>query len=374
MLNKSSNQTRIADIGDYLKVFACTAVMLQPVITMALGTTNSHTTQAVLGCLYDLVKYTAPAFIFGILYTTTRTTQGFNLNNYPGHLKKHWHALFVPTIWWTLIYLLLMPWVQQVNRYTDFKSFLWHFVNGNGAPHLWYNTMMLQFIILMPLFWWIAGSVKDQPKKGFAAFVIIFVLYFAWLAFYDTNVFYGPHQNDWYLLDRLFISFLIYAVLGVLAWQFKDFYNQILRKFWWLALLLLLVCFYWTNHELLSYSVISLANAPYYKPSMTLYSLCVIFLAGALCIYHTDRQNDKILTIFHYLAGFAYKAYLSNIFWLQIIWHLTDRNDFHQNHVWVSLFGCWLLSWCFSFSSAILINKVWNALKAKTFLRVFAEN
>lgn len=374
MSNNSYNQPRIADIGDYLKVFACSAVILQPVITMALGTTNSHPIQAGLGCLYDLVKYTAPAFIFGILYTTTRTTQGSKLSNYPQYLKKHWHALFVPTIWWTLIYLLIMPWVQQVNRYTDFKSFLWHFINGNAAPHLWYNTMMLQFIILMPLFWWLASFVKAQPKKGLMTFIFIFIAYFAWLYFYDTNVFAGPHQTDWYLLDRLFISFLIYAVLGVLAWQFRDFYNQILRKFWWLALVGLIICFVWTNHELLSYSVISLANAPYYKPSMTCYSLCVIFLVGALCIYHTNRHSDKILTVFHYLAGFAYKAYLSNIFWLQIIWYLTNQHNFHQKHIWLSLIICWLLSWCVSFGSAILINKIWSTLKAKTFLRVFAEN
>lgn len=58
----------IADIGDYLKVFACTAVMSQPIMSMIIDLHQSTQTQFVFGILYNLVKYTAPAFIFGILY------------------------------------------------------------------------------------------------------------------------------------------------------------------------------------------------------------------------------------------------------------------------------------------------------------------
>ncbi|KLD58576.1 membrane protein, partial [Lactiplantibacillus plantarum] len=72
---------------------------------------------------------------------------------YTDYLHQQWHALFIPTIWWTAIYLILMPQLQQGSQYHDWRGFLWQFVNGNAAPHLWYNTMMLQFIILMPLFW-----------------------------------------------------------------------------------------------------------------------------------------------------------------------------------------------------------------------------
>lgn len=61
-----------ADWGDYLKVFACTAVMLQPILSLVIKGQPSAV-QLNLGMLYDLVKYTAPAFIWGILYTTIRT-------------------------------------------------------------------------------------------------------------------------------------------------------------------------------------------------------------------------------------------------------------------------------------------------------------
>lgn len=63
---------QIADIGDYLKVFACTAVMSQPIISMIMGPKQPTNVQDIFGVFYNLVKYTAPAFIFGILYTTIR--------------------------------------------------------------------------------------------------------------------------------------------------------------------------------------------------------------------------------------------------------------------------------------------------------------
>ena len=176
MKQYKSKTYNIADIGDYLKVFACTAVMSQPIMSMIMGLNQPNPTQDIFGVFYNLVKYTAPAFIFGILYTTIRSNDEQGSFSYQKHMRANWSNLFVPTIWWTLIYLLGMPWVQQVNRFHDFGSFCWHFINGNAAPHLWYNTMMLQFIILMPLFWAISRYVGQNAKRGILVAVITFIL------------------------------------------------------------------------------------------------------------------------------------------------------------------------------------------------------
>lgn len=59
---------QIADIGDYLKVIACSAVISQPIISLVMGVGQPTHRQDIFGIFYNLVKYTAPAFIFGILH------------------------------------------------------------------------------------------------------------------------------------------------------------------------------------------------------------------------------------------------------------------------------------------------------------------
>lgn len=354
----------IADIGDYLKVFACTAVMSQPIMSLIINLPQSQQTQVGFGILYNLVKYTAPAFIFGILYTTIRTSDLNGHFSYFKHLQKNWSNLFVPTIWWTLIYLLGMPWLQQGNKFNSFGTFCWQFINGNAAPHLWYNTMMLQFIILMTFFWLISRYVRNNIKRGFAVAIVTLILYLSWLAFYDYYVFHGVHQNDWYLLDRVFISFFIYAVFGGLVWQFRSYFNEFITKFWWLIVVIFILCFIWTNYELSQFGYpLNFYNAPYYKPSMTFYCLAVICLIAAFCLYQVRKRQINSLKIFHFLAIYAYRAYLANVFWNQLIWHGLNMQYHAKFHPFLTLFGCWLLTWILSFSSAYLLHMWWTKVK-----------
>lgn len=352
-----------ADVGDYMKVFACTAVMMQTVLSLVLTTNPSIGSQSFIGIIYNLVKFTAPAFIFGILYTTTRNTNQNSWKNYPGYMRKQWSALFVPTIWWTLAYLLIFPNVQQVDQYNSIGSFLWHFINGNAAPHLWYNTMMLQFIILMPFFWLLAHWVKNNTKRGLVALVLTVVVFFAWIYFYDAEVFQEPQAQNWYLLDRIFISFIIYSIFGVLAWMFRDKFEAFIKKSFPILVILFIAVFYWTNRELFAFGYpVNLANAPYYKPSMTLYALLVIGLVAVLAIHHINK-NSKVLPIFHFLATYAYRAYLSNVFWLQIIWRLGGKNLAGINPI-VAIVVCYLVTWMLSFASAYTFHIIWAKIKS----------
>lgn len=361
-MSKSKKLEINADIGDYLKLCACTAVMLQPILSLALTAHPAAGSQFGIGLIYNLVKFTAPAFIFGILYTTTRTTLNAQLT-YGSYLNKQWHALFIPTIWWTFAYLLLMPNVQQVNQFHDLPSFLWHFINGNAAPHLWYNTMMLQFIILMPLFWAIGHWCGTNKKRGWITLGGTLLITAAWLLFYDTAIFQGPHAQSWYLFDRLFISFFIYGVGGVLAWQYRASFNRMLQKFWPILVVIFLASFYWTNYELHQFGTpVDLANAPYYKPSMTIYDLAVIGLIAALALFQIQRKLPFTAFV-HKFAGFAYKAYLSNVFWSQLIWHLFGQQLTGQS-VLLGVILTYACTWCLSFASAFGLHALWQKVKA----------
>ncbi|AMV62167.1 Integral membrane protein [Pediococcus damnosus] len=244
------------------------------------------------------------------------------------------------------------------------RAFYGNLLIGNAAPHLWYNTMMLQFIILMPFFWWLSRWAVKSNKKLFCVLTVTVIGYFCWLLFYDHFVFYGPQMQHWYLLDRIFISFIIYGILGALAWKKHVQLENWLRKFWWLAAIVFVLSFVWTNSELKSFGhPVNLANAIYYKPSMTIYALAVIGLIAALAFMNIRHHSD-VLNPMHFLATYAYRAYLSNVFWLQIIWHLFGHNLSNVHPVW-SIVSCYILTWILAFASAYLLHIGWFSIKNK---------
>lgn len=351
------------DIGDYMKLAACTAVMLQPILQYALNAGVSSHAQMAIGFAYDLIKFTAPAFIFGILYTTTRLTIDNNIT-YRQYLKQQWHALFIPTIWWTSIYLLMIPSVQQVEHYTDWKSFLWQFINGNAAPHLWYNTMMLQFIMIMPIFWVIGRFCLSNVRRVIAVSSVVILLTCAWIWFYDFNVLYGPHAKSWYLLDRFFISFLIYGVFGVLSWQNNETFYRIIPKIKWIIVIVAILAFVWTGIQMVYRGLpVSLPSAAYYQPSMIIYDLAIIGLISILGIFQITKHSS--FTVFvHRFAAFAYKAFLSNVFWSYLIWELFGQK-LANKFLFIGIFVVYLLTWLLSFASAFIINTVWTMIKVR---------
>ncbi|WP_203630811.1 acyltransferase family protein [Lentilactobacillus fungorum] len=361
--NPQQNLTT-ADIGDYLKLAACTAVMLQTILSFSLTTNPSHQVQTWIGIAYNFTKFTAPAFIFGILYTTIRT---FNPTlTYHHYLHNQWRATLVPTIWWTSIYLLTMPGLQQVNHYHTLIQFGWQFINGNAAPHLWYNTMMIQFIFLMPLFWLLADWVANRAGRGWFVFVITSLGYWGWLIGYDQLVFHGPFMTNWYLLDRVFVSFSLYGIGGLLAWQFRKAFSKLLR-FWPIILIIALGCFYWINLNLFHFGYpIKLANATYYRPSMAFYDLSVILLISAVGNWQINRQY-QLTYLVHYLANYAYRAFLSTVFWQQLLRLIFGRQLIAQTPL-IGIIVVYVGTWILSFTSAIIISMGWQRIKSGIFV------
>ena len=362
----TNNLEKTADLGDFMKTFACTAVILQSVLSFALTKHPSSNNQIFIGVLYDLVKFTAPVFIFGILYSTIRTDPYAKIADYPNYAKKQFSTLFVPTFWWTLLYLIFLPSVQQMHHYRNLSEFVWQFINGNAAPHLWYNTMMLQFIILMPIFWMISDITKKSAKIAVIVLILSLIIYLVWIEFYYMNVFNGSMKHQLYLLDRIFLSFFIYAILGVLFVNYRWNIQQLLYKIRWIIILITMMAFIEINLELIKFSgPLKLNNAPYYKLSMVIYDIGIILMIALLAFYQIDK-NSKVLPTIHFLSTYAYRAYLSNVFWLVIIWNIFNFQTSHLN-LWLIIIIAYLITWVCSFTSAYVLNKIWSFCKKRLF-------
>ncbi|KRL50325.1 hypothetical protein FD37_GL001989 [Levilactobacillus spicheri DSM 15429] len=343
------------DIGDYLKATACTLVMFQSLFGFAMKQPPTASQQWGIGLIYDAVKFTAPAFIFGILYTIIRVHAQHPEQTYGTYYRRQWSAMFVPTIWWTLAYLLILPQVQQRTPYINVKSFLWQAVNGNAAPHLWYNSMMLQFILLMPLFWALSDWAGTDAKRGWWALAITGALYAAWLVVF-------PHVGT-YLVDRVFLSFLPYGVAGTLGWRLSGWLPWFDRYRYGLVAGLL-AAYGWITWQLVGRGLpVRLAQASYYQWSMTVYAFAVI-LAVAVGGYRQMRHAGKSVGPIHWLATYAYRAFLSHVFWLTLIWGLTTGLPLVPR-----LLVCYSLTWLAAFASAYGFHLAWQALKRRLLVR-----
>lgn len=359
---KRFNSLNYADSGDFEKTFAVSTVMIQSVISFLMDAHPSIGQQFFLGGIYEAIKFSASAFIFGILFSTIRTHPHASLKDYPHFIHNRWHVLFIPSIWWTLIYLIFLPQLQQHGHYHNWREFCWQFINGNAAPHLWYNIMMLQFIILMPLFWRLARYVHHHPRRGISIFIIALILEVAWHYLYELQVFHGPQATSWYLIDRFFVSFLIFGVTGTLAWEFHDQLCPFLMKHWITQIGLWLALFYFVTINFFSYGYpVKLSNAPYYLPSMIFYNLSTIFLIITFGLY-MQKFSNQWLPLIHWYALYAHRAYLSHVFWLYWCWQFLNR--------WVPQLGIAIkfpllafLTIIISFTTTYLIHLVWTAIK-----------
>jgi len=254
---------------------------------------------------------------------------------------------------------LILPGVQQHQSAHTIGQFLWQMVNGNAAPHLWYNTMMLQIILLMPVWWalrqWATTVGRRQFLLGSTAITYALGMWAYTYWIYDT-----ARYGRWYLTDRIFLGFVPYAVLGIvlyLAWPR-------VRQWRWLAVPCLIfggVAVGWQVHQLLQARPLSLARSSYYLPANVLYALSAIGLIVSLAIWQL-RQQSRWLLVIHWLATYAYRAYLANVFWLTLIWSAFGR-QLASRYLGRGLLLSYVLAWVWSFTVTYLLHVVWQKLK-----------
>ncbi|MEK4007640.1 acyltransferase family protein [Paenibacillus sp. FSL H3-0333] len=303
--------------SDILKVFAVSGAILQSVLGMFLKHAHSHSDMALLAVIYTMVKYTAPVFIFAIVYGMVKGNQ----HTKPGHFyKEKFNELVIPYFLWATASLIFIPGVQVNRHATSFWTLIESYVVGNASPQYWYTVMMLQFQMLMPVLIYICYKFLSKPSRVIPLLAVSFIIFGAWLWMYDTYVFHGAYATSLRYLDRVFVSYFIYALLGGIAWVHKEQFDGILRRFQFILIPVMLLLLIWTNREFFSFGFedMSFGNLIYLKPSMTLYSLVVIALIHMLA-GHLIHKNSRALPFYKWLSTYAYRAFTANVFILYFV-------------------------------------------------------
>lgn len=316
--------------SDILKVFAVSGAILQSVLGMFLKHAHNNTDLALLAVIFNLVKYTAPVFIFAIVYGMVKGNQHTKTSHF---YKEKFNELVIPYFLWATASLIFIPSLQVNREATSFWTLIESYFVGNSSPQYWYTVMMLQFQLLMPVLIYTCYKFLSKPSRVIPLLAVSFVIFGAWLWMYDTYVFHGTYAVSLRYLDRFFVSYFIYALLGGIAWVYKDRFDAILHRFQFVLIPVMLLLLIWTNHEFFNFGLedMSFGNLIYLKPSMTLYSLVVIALIYMLG-RHLLLKQSRALPVFKWLSTYAYRAFTANVFILYIVLKLfgslTDQLPF----------------------------------------------
>ena len=127
----------------------------------------------------------------------------------------------------------------------------------------------------------------------------------------------------WYLIDRSGLSYLIYGIFGVIAAKYQGGIFTFLKKTR-AALFLLFLFIFWqaVQGNLFDGTQMTPNDLPYLDPLQSAYSLLIIGLVFYLGTQGIAKKI-RLLPMVKWIATYAYRSYLANVFIFQVVLRLV---------------------------------------------------
>ncbi|MGG0455120.1 acyltransferase [Bacillus mycoides] len=302
-----------------LQSIAFLAVVLQSSLLYTMNQGNVLLEQSlIMGMLFNLAKFSAPAFIFIVGFHLIRQyTKQLVYKEYIYEKATH---LLIPYFFWSILYLV------TTNDVITLQSGIKSLLLGTAAPHLWYVIMMFQIHLLFPLlctlFYWF--QKRTENKKDIYKYMTIFACLYFFLMWYSSHyIFNGEKLTSSTILhytDRSFFFYSFYFVMGGIAAVALQTWRIFVIKHIPLITILFFILFLFINYELFSFygaNSIHLTVSTYLKPSMFLYIVCEIMILYVLSITIVKRRGLLYKTL-KFIGNYTYGAYLAHFFFLHI--------------------------------------------------------
>ncbi|MBJ8006901.1 MULTISPECIES: acyltransferase family protein [Bacillus] len=321
-----------------LQSIAFLAVVLQSSLLYTMNQGNVLLEQSlIMGMLFNLAKFSAPAFIFIVGFHLIRQyTKQLVYKEYIYEKATH---LLIPYFFWSILYLVTTN--DVITLQGGIKSLLL----GTAAPHLWYVIMMFQIHLLFPLlctlFYWF--QKRTENKKDIYKYMTIFACLYFFLMWYSSHyIFNGEKLTSSTILhytDRSFFFYSFYFVMGGIAAVALQTWRIFVMKHIPLITILFFILFLFINYELFSFygaNSIHLTVSTYLKPSMFLYIVCEIMILYVLSIMIVKRRGLLYKTL-KFIGNYTYGAYLAHFFFLHIGTKFLSLFALQENTILYSL-------------------------------------
>ncbi|PEY38899.1 hypothetical protein CN354_09655 [Bacillus cereus] len=341
-----------------LQSIAFLAVVLQSSLLYTMNQGNitlEHT--LIIGMLFNLAKFSAPAFIFIVGFHLIR--QYTKQMVYKTYICEKIAHLLAPYFFWSVVYLFTTN--QIVTMGGGIKSLLL----GTAAPHLWYVIMMFQIHLLFPLlcalFYWFKRRTQNQQDiyKYMTTFAIIYFLLMWYSSHYIFNGEQLTNSTILHYTDRSFFFYSFYFVMGGIAAVALRAWRLFVMKHIPLLTISFFILFLFINYELFSFygvDSIHLTVSTYLKPSMFLYIVCEILILYALSITIVQRRGTLYKTL-RFIGSYTYGAYLAHFFFLQLSTKLLALFIIEANTIFYSVL-LFLLTAAFSIITMVICSAI----------------
>lgn len=360
-VQESKREKPKASTVDILRVCAVLGCMWQALIVLlSKGTTGDDFTHGIM--FETIVKYTAATFIFANVFDLAKLR---NIK-YGPHMKTKIKNIIIPYILWTLVYMYIYMFLLQTSNYKNIWDILQAMIFGTAAPNLWYTVMMFQFELLVIPIILISQKIQKNKKLVPVLLIIAFIAYFIFLYIYDTFAFKTTNVYLSYM-DRTFIMYSIYGVLGIVAATYEDKWNKFIDKVKYLAIPCIVLVYAISISMQFSKNPISFDNISYLTPIMFAYNVLMIIILYALA-RGIIKYMPKTLTKLKWLNTYAFRTYLSYIVYLYFSVYIVFGSRIDNIPYIVKLILVYAMTATLTYLSSFVLHvarvSIWQGLKA----------
>ena len=183
-----------------------------------------YRSMALISICFELVRFAVPMFVFLFGMMLARSAaRGFDAAAY---WKKRFVSLVIPYALWSAYYVLSRDGWSALNGLPRLL------LTGGAEYHLWYVPMILQFVILAPLFVHLFRRIEgcSGPYLGWLCFIMAG---FVWLLAVAVC---GRCQDQpaasfiWRRQSAMFLSWLVYFAAGAFCGSHYDAFQALARK------------------------------------------------------------------------------------------------------------------------------------------------
>ena len=230
--------------------------------------------------------------------------------NYLTYLKKRFSRIFVPYVFWSIIYYFFINYKERD------PSFLNALMQGDASYQLYFLPALLIFYLLFPLIHNFCVFILNKWLLILFGMIQFLILY------YNYNI--HPIQL-YYPIGIAVLNFYVF-ILGVALARnqekFKNFIEQWKLLLVFGAIGLMIFIFYeGLNGYLKTQSYLAFYSS--WRPSVLLYT---IFLSGAL--YWIFSRNYKSFFLIKLFSKLSFFVFFIHIIILELFWHLIGMNLF----------------------------------------------